>query len=67
MKVCESVARGISVVRLNPIEIHIHWFIQRIYPYPLVHLTGAYQGMDGNGGMGLSLIIMMDHSLIPYV
>ena len=24
------------------------------------------QGMDGNGGMGLSSTIIMDHSLIPY-
>ena len=34
-------------------------------------LAGAerreWMGMDGNGGMGLSLTIIMDHSLIPYV
>ena len=24
------------------------------------------QGTDGNGGMGLSLMITMDHSLLPY-
>ena len=35
-----------------------------IWGYP--KLAGAWQGMDGNGGMGLSLIIIMDHSLILY-
>ena len=54
---------------VNPHSRHCKW----IGGFPCrdlgVHhglLTGALQGMDGNWGMGLSLTMIMGHSLIPY-
>ena len=35
-------------------------------PERMEKLTGAWYGIDGNGGMGLLLTVIMDHSLIPY-
>ena len=32
----------------------------------LLVLSREWMGMDGNGGMGLLLIVIVDHSLIPY-
>jgi len=47
------------------VVVHILEILIHDIQHNLLVLSREWMGVDGNGGMGLLLLVIMDHSLIP--